>query len=55
QVGRGVLLGAGAAVLGNIAVGEGCRVEAGSVVVKAIEPYTINRGVPSKTVAYFCC
>ena len=34
---------------------QGSRIEAASVVVKPVAPYTVNRGVPSKTVAFVVC
>ncbi|CAM9615736.1 unnamed protein product [Ectocarpus sp. 6 AP-2014] len=55
KVGKGCHIGVGSSILGNIPLGEGSRIEAASVVVKPIKPYTINRGVPSKTVAWIVC
>jgi serine O-acetyltransferase len=48
KIRRGVLLGAGAKVLGNIEVGEGARVGAGSIVLDPVEPHTTMVGVPAK-------
>jgi serine acetyltransferase len=48
-----VYLAAGATVLGNIRVGEGSVVNAGSVVTKPVEPYTRVGGVPAKLVSRF--
>lgn len=46
----GVLLGAGATVLGDIEVGSGARVAAGSVVLRSVLPNTTVAGVPAKAV-----
>jgi serine O-acetyltransferase len=48
KVGRGVLLSAGAKVLGNIEIGEYSRVGAGSVVLKPVPPHTTVAGVPAR-------
>ncbi len=50
KVRRGVLIGAGAKILGNIEVGEYSRVGAGSVVLKAVPPYTTVAGVPARVI-----
>lgn len=34
---------------------KGSRIEASSVVVKPVAPYSVNRGVPSKRVAFVVC
>lgn len=47
---RGVLVSAGAKILGNIEVGEGAKVAAGSVVLKPVPPHTTVAGVPAKIV-----
>jgi len=46
----GVLISAGATILGNICVGEGAKVGAGSVVLEAVPPHTTVAGVPAKVV-----
>jgi len=46
----GVLISAGAKILGNICVGEGAKVGAGSVVLEAVPPHTTVAGVPAKIV-----
>jgi serine O-acetyltransferase len=51
QIGRGVLIGAGASILGNITVGEGAKIAAGSVVLKDVEPHVTVAGVPARVVA----
>ncbi len=50
KVRRGVLLAAGAKVLGNIEIGEYSRVAAGSVVLKAVPPHTTVAGVPARII-----
>ncbi len=48
KVGDGVLLGAGAKLLGNITIGEGAKVGAGSVVLEDVPPHMTAAGVPAK-------
>lgn len=50
KVHSGVLLGAGAKVLGNVVIGKGAKVGAGSVVLNDVEPYTSVAGVPARPV-----
>lgn len=50
KIRRGVLIGTGACVLGNIEVGEGAKVGAGSIVLESVEPHTTVVGVPAKPV-----
>ena len=50
KIGDGVLISAGAKILGNINVGEGAKVGAGSVVLEDIPPHTTAAGVPAKIV-----
>lgn len=50
KVRRGVLIGAGAKILGNIEIGEGAKVGAGSVVLHAVAPYTTVAGAPARPV-----
>lgn len=50
KIGRGVMIGAGAKILGNIKVGEGAKIGAGSVVLKDVEPHTTVAGVPARQV-----
>ena len=47
---RGVLIGVGAKILGNIEVGEGAKIGAGSLVLEAVAPHTTVAGVPAKVV-----
>lgn len=46
----GVLIGAGAKILGNIEVGNGAKIGAGSVVLEPVPPHTTVAGVPAKIV-----
>lgn len=55
KVRHGVLLGAGAKVLGNIEIGHCSRVAAGSVVLHAVPPNTTVAGVPAKVVGRAPC
>lgn len=50
KIGDGVLISAGAKILGNITVGEGAKVGAGSVVLQDVPPHTTVAGVPAKVV-----
>ena len=51
----GVLLGAGAKVLGNITVGHCSKVASGSVVLKSVPPKKTVAGVPAKIVGETGC
>jgi serine O-acetyltransferase len=55
KIRRGVMIGAGASILGNIEVGECARVAAGSVVLKAVPPNTTVAGVPAHVVGEAGC
>ena len=55
KIGDGVLIGAGAKVLGNIRVGECSRVAAGSVVLKDVPPCKTVAGIPAKIVGEAGC
>jgi serine O-acetyltransferase len=50
KVGNGVFFGAGASILGNIKIGEGSRIAAGSVVLKEVPPYSTVAGTPARIV-----
>lgn len=52
KIGKGVMIGAGAKVLGNIDVGEGAKIGAGSVVLEDVAPFTTVAGVPARPVSY---
>jgi len=55
KVRRGVLLGAGAIILGNIEVGECAKVASGSVVLHDVPANRTVAGVPAKVVGYSGC
>lgn len=55
KIGNGVLIGAGATVLGNIIVGDCSRIGAGSVVLKEVPPRTTVAGVPAKVIGEAGC
>ena len=50
KIGNGVLIGAGAKVIGNIRIGECARIGAGSVVVKDVPARVTVVGVPARVV-----
>ena len=55
KIGRGVLIGAGAHILGNIRVGEQSRIGAGSVVLHNVPPCKTVAGVPARVVGDAGC
>ncbi|MEM9581091.1 MAG: serine O-acetyltransferase [Pseudomonadota bacterium] len=55
KIGDGVLIGAGAKVLGNISVGHCSRIAAGSVVLQEVPPCKTVAGVPAKIVGEAGC
>ena len=55
KIGDGVLIGAGAKVLGNIQVGRCSRIAAGSVVLEDVPPNTTVAGVPARVVGKAGC
>lgn len=55
KIRHGVLIGAGAKVLGNIVVGHCARVASGSVVLQAVPPRTTVAGVPARVVGEAPC
>ena len=50
KIGRGVMIGAGAKILGNIDIGEQARIAAGSVVLMPVPPGATVAGVPARIV-----
>lgn len=50
KIGKGVLLGAGAKVLGNIEIGEYAKIASGSVVLKPVPAHCTAAGVPARLV-----
>ena len=55
KIGNGVLIGAGAHVLGNIKVGDCSRIAAGSVVLQEVPAKKTVAGVPAKIVGEAGC
>lgn len=55
KIGSGVLIGAGAKILGNISIGNCARIAAGSVVLKDVPAKTTVAGVPAKVVGEAGC
>lgn len=54
KVRRGVLIGAGAKILGNVEIGVGAKIGAGSVVLKNVPPHCTVAGVPAVVVGKPC-
>jgi len=50
KIGRGVLIGAGATVIGAIRIGDYAKIAAGSVVLKPVPPGCTAAGVPARLV-----
>ena len=50
KIRSGVLIGAGAKILGNVEIGEGARIGACSVVLKDVAPRVSVAGVPAKEI-----
>ncbi|MGY0398488.1 MAG: serine O-acetyltransferase [Ostreibacterium sp.] len=50
KVRQNVMIGSGAKILGNIDIGEGAKVGAGSVVLRNVAPHTTVVGVPAMAV-----
>jgi serine O-acetyltransferase len=55
KIGNGVLIGAGAKVLGNITIGQCSRIAAGSVVLEDVPPCKTVAGVPARIVGEAGC
>lgn len=55
KIDNGVLIGAGAKILGNIHIGHCSRIAAGSVVLKPVPPKTTVAGVPARVVGEAGC
>jgi serine O-acetyltransferase len=55
KIRHGVLIGAGAKVLGNIEVGHCARIAAGSVVLKSVKHNVTVAGVPAKEIGHAPC
>lgn len=46
------VIGVGASVLGDVTIGEGARIGAGSVVLKDVPPHTTAVGIPARAVSW---
>jgi serine O-acetyltransferase len=55
KIGRGVLIGAGAKILGNIKVGDCARIAAGSVVLNDVASRRTVAGVPAREIGVAGC
>jgi serine O-acetyltransferase len=55
KVGRGVMIGAGARIFGNIEIGRCSRIGAGSVVLESVAPNTTVAGVPARVIGHAGC
>lgn len=55
KIRRGVLIGAGAKILGNIEIGHCSKVASGSVVLSTVPPNTTVAGVPARVVGSAGC
>jgi serine O-acetyltransferase len=55
KIRHGVMIGAGAKILGNIEVGHCARIAAGSVVIKSVPNNVTVAGVPAKVVGEAGC
>ncbi|KAL7093737.1 hypothetical protein ACP275_11G058500 [Erythranthe tilingii] len=50
KIGDGVLIGAGATILGNVVIGEGAKIGSGAVVLMDVPPRTTAVGIPARLV-----
>ncbi len=50
KVGHGVMIGTGAKILGNIRIGDGAKIAAGSVVLNDVPAHTTVAGIPARIV-----
>lgn len=55
KVFEGVMIGAGAKILGNITIGEGAKIGAGSVVLNNVPAHVTVAGIPAKIVGKPSC
>lgn len=49
-LGNGVMVGVGAKILGNVTIGDNCRIGAGAVVVDSVPPNCTVVGIPGRVV-----
>lgn len=54
KIRSGVMISAGVTVLGNIEIGTGAKIGAGSVVLNDVEPHTTVVGIPAKATGKPC-
>ena len=54
KVRKGVLISAGAKIIGNVEIGEGAKIAAGSVVLEDVPMNTTVAGVPAVIVGHPC-
>jgi serine O-acetyltransferase len=47
KIRSGVLIGTGAIVIGNVTIGEGAKIAAGSVVLRDVDPHITVAGIPA--------
>jgi serine O-acetyltransferase len=47
KIRSGVLIGTGAIVIGNVTIGQGAKIAAGSVVLRDVEPHITVAGIPA--------
>ncbi|XP_057978376.1 serine acetyltransferase 2-like isoform X2 [Malania oleifera] len=52
KVSQGALIGASVTILGNIKIGEGAMVAAGSLVLKDVPPHSMVAGIPAKMIGF---
>lgn len=50
KIKQNVMIGAGAIILGNIEIGTGAKIGAGSVVLHSVPPYSTVTGMPAKLI-----
>jgi len=50
EVGSGVMISAGAKIIGNVKIGDGAKVGAGSLVIDSVPPHATVVGVPARIV-----
>jgi serine O-acetyltransferase len=55
KIGKGVLMGAGAKILGNITIGDFAKIASGSVVLKPVPAHCTAAGVPARLVNCVTC
>lgn len=55
KIGNGVLIGAGAKILGNIRVGDCSKVASGSVVLKEVPAHSTVAGIPARIIGTSGC